>query len=68
MKFYKNEFMEYMEDIFVMDRFARDLLYSIVYYGEEIYGTDKEKFVNFICDIVANVEYIEYEEIEKFYK
>lgn len=68
MKFYKNEFMEYMEDIFVVDRFARDLLYSIVDYGEEIYGTDKEKFVNFICDIVANVEYIEYEEIEKFYK
>lgn len=36
MKFYKNEFMEYMEDIFVMDRFARDLLYSIIEYGEKM--------------------------------
>ena len=68
MKFYKNEFMEYMEDTFVMDMFARGLLESIVDYGEEMYGTDKEKFVNFICDIVANVEYIEYEEVEKFYR
>lgn len=68
MKFYKREFMEYMDDTIVMDRFARGLLESIVDYGEEMYGTDKEKFVNFICDIVANVEYIEYDEVEKFYK
>lgn len=68
MKFYKYEFLEYMENTFVMSRFARGLLESIVDYGEEMYGTDKEKFVNFICDIVANVEYIEYDEVEKFYK
>lgn len=66
MKFYKNEFMEYMEDTFVMDRFARGLLESIVDYGEANCKGSKETLVNFICDMVANVEYIDYDEIERF--
>lgn len=68
MKFYKNEFMEYMENNFVLDSFSRGLLESIVDYGEANCKGSKETLVNFICDIIANVEYIEYEEIEQFYK
>lgn len=68
MKFYKNEFMEYMEDIFVMDRFARDLLYSIIEYGEKKCNVTKNQIVYFIYDILKEVDCIDYKEIEKFYK
>lgn len=66
MRFDKKAFMEYMENNFVMDKFARELLSSIVDYGEEHCNADKEKFVNFICDMVANADYIDYEEVEQF--
>lgn len=68
MKFYKKNFMEYMENNFVMDRFARELLSSIVDYGEERCNSNKEELVNFICDMVANADYIDYAEVEQFCK
>ena len=68
MKFYKNEFMEHMQDTFVLDMFARDLLDSIVEYGEEHCNSNKEELVNFICDIVNKADYVDYEEVEQFCK
>lgn len=68
MKFYKREFMEYMDDTFVMDRFARGLLESIVDYGEKNCNVTKNQMVYFIYDILKEVVPIDYEEIEQFYR
>lgn len=68
MKFHKHEFLEYMENNFVMDRFARDLLGSIIEYGEEHNNITKYQIVYFIYDILKEVDVIDYEEVEQFYK
>lgn len=66
--FDKQKFLEYMEDTFIIDRFSRCLIDSIVDYGEEHCNSSKEEFVNFICDLITNADYIEYEEVAQFYK
>ena len=66
--FDKQKFLEYMEDTFSMDSFSRYLIDSIVDYGMEYCNSSKEEFVNFICDLIANADYIEYEEVAQFYK
>lgn len=68
MRFDKKAFMEYMENNFVMDRFARDLLDSVIEYGEEHNNVAKYQIVYFIYDILKEVDSIDYEEVEQFYK
>lgn len=68
MKFYKYEFLEYMENTFTMNRFSRWLLDSIVDYGEKNCNVTKNQIVYFIYDILKEVVLIDYEEIEQFYK
>lgn len=68
MKFYKNEFMEYMENTFTMDRSSRWLLESVVDYGDKNCNVTKNQIVYFIYDILKEAMPISYEEIEQFYR
>lgn len=67
MKIDKKAFMEYMEDTFFMDNFARWLLESIIEYGEKNCNVTKYQIVYFIYDILKEAVPIDYEEIEQFY-
>lgn len=67
MKFYKNEFMEYMEDTFFMDKLAIDLLDSIIKYGEKNCNITKNQIVYFIYDILKEALPIDFKEVEQFY-
>ncbi|MDU1176311.1 MAG: hypothetical protein E6987_01760 [Peptoniphilus harei] len=68
MKFHKYEFLEYMENMFAMNRFSRWLLDSIVDYGEKNCNVTNYQIVYFIYDILKEVVPIDYEEIEQFYR
>lgn len=68
MKFYKNEFLEYMENNFTIDNLTKDLIESIIKYGEKHQNVTKNQIVYFIYDILSEIYYIKYEEIAQFYK
>lgn len=68
MKFHKHEFLEYMEHTFIINRFGRWLLDSLVDYGEKNCNVTKYQIVYFIYDILKEVVLIDYKEVEQFYK
>lgn len=68
MRFDKKAFIKYMNNKHYMDSYTRDLLDSIIEYGEEHNNVTKYQIVYFIYDILKEVDAIDYEEVEQFYR
>ena len=69
MQFQKEKFLEYVKDNFDLDDFSIQLINSIIEYGEKHQNTTKKQIVYFIYDVLSNLEcFLDFEEIEQFYK
>lgn len=69
MKFDKEQFIDYLENMMYLDTFSRQLVESVIDYGLAHNDVTQNQLAYFLCDIIGVVEpKITFEKIKSFYE